>query len=202
MQNAMPTTRLFFALTAYWELTTDYCPPGCVHRWTFAGISSKNCNFLQLFGPLGAASRRQRSIRKPCHARQIRPDTRCPGRSRSLVAGPLGNCNIDFRLLFTRSGAVLSSQWSVVSEPWKTTCARITRPGLVQRQGMKGDKSWVAGVESRAPGRAPRAARPRTWGRRPSVADPSHPEMLPAFEPGPKSCLPWRSRGVGRSPCG
>ena len=26
--------------------------------------------------------------------------------------------------------------------------------------------------------------RPRTWGRRPSVADPSHPGLLPTFEPG------------------
>jgi hypothetical protein len=62
--------------------------PGRVHRWTFAEISSKNCNFPQLFGTPGEACRWHGSIRKSRHAKQIWPDTRFPGRSRSLVAGP------------------------------------------------------------------------------------------------------------------
>ena len=32
-------------------------------------------------------------------------------------------------------------------------------------------------------GPEPPEHRPRTWGRRPSVADPSHPALLPTFEP-------------------
>ena len=55
--------------------------------------------------------------------------------------------------------------------------------GLVQRQAMAGDKLWVAGVELAQPA-SPRRRR-RTRGRRPPVADPSHPALLPAFEPGP-----------------
>ena len=57
------------------------------------------------------------------------------------------------------------------------------RSGLVQRQAMAGDKLWVAGVELAKPA-SPRRRR-RTRGRRPPVADPSHPAPLPAFEPGP-----------------
>jgi hypothetical protein len=94
MQDAkpLPTLRVWarqfcFLHTAYCLPATGNCP-GRVHRWTFAEISSKNCNFPQLFGTPGEACRWHGSIRKSRHAKQIWPDTRFPGRSRSLVAGP------------------------------------------------------------------------------------------------------------------
>jgi hypothetical protein len=59
----------------------------------------ENCNFLQLFGTLGEASRWQGSIRKSPHAKQIRPETRFPGRSRSLVAGPPQKLQYRFPLI-------------------------------------------------------------------------------------------------------
>ena len=49
-------------------------------------------------------------------------------------------------------------------------------------QAMVGGKLWVAGVELAKPA-SPRRT-PRTRGRRPPAADPSHPPLLPAFEPG------------------
>ncbi len=39
---------------------------------------------------------------------------------------------------------------------------------------LEGGKTWVAGVE-RAKASEPAVRKPRTWGRRPSGVDPSHP---------------------------
>jgi hypothetical protein len=47
---------------------------------------------------------------------------------------------------------------------------------------MASDKLWVAGVELAQPASLRR--RPRFRGRRPAVADPSHPALSPVFEPG------------------
>ena len=55
--------------------------------------------------------------------------------------------------------------------------------GLVQSQAMAGGKLWVGGVELAEPA-SPRR-RPSDRGRRPPIADPGHPALLPAFESGP-----------------
>src|SRR5260370_38866040 len=59
-------------------------------------------------------------------------------------------------------------------------CSRIWRGRRVASELRAMVGGWGrAGIASEPPERTP-----RTWGRRPSVADPSHPGLKPAFEPG------------------
>jgi hypothetical protein len=75
MQNTKPATRFFLLLTEYWQLTTEYYPPGCVHRWTSAGKRPKKSHFVSLFGPPGVIPTCRDSISKSFHAKQIGADS-------------------------------------------------------------------------------------------------------------------------------
>ena len=91
--------------------------------------------------------------------------------------------------------------WSRDSKVRRVVEARATRRAKTAGEWRKSKPFAVggwgrAGIASESPER-----RPRTWGRRPSVADPGHPGLLPTFEPVPKTAGEWRESkpfAVGR----
>jgi hypothetical protein len=88
MQNAKPSTRFLFLLTAYRLLPTgnrQLLSHGRVHWWTSAGKTPKKSHFVSLFRPPGVTSRWQSSIHKPFHARQIGPDMEASQRAKHDV---------------------------------------------------------------------------------------------------------------------
>jgi len=69
---------------------------------------------------------------------------------------------------------------SSLSRETVTTVSALRFPAWFKFSICGGDKTWVAGVKL-ATASEPPARKPRTWGRRPSGVDPSHPSGVTCF---------------------
>jgi len=124
----------------------------------------------------------------------------------STAHGSHGKRTVESRPLVSMAARLLGNQILAVVRPTRCRCSRLRRAGLrrpwtvgrrrwfpmparplgsmIQSCHVAGDKTWVAGVEPAAVGEPPERG-PPTWGRRPPGSDPSHPKLLPTYEPCP-----------------